>query len=141
MSCHYFDPRIFAAPIINPNDPTTAHYGNTNRNQFRGPGYFNMNLTVLRDFKLMERATLEVRADAFSLTNTPHFANPGATCPAVAFSANQVGAYTCDTGNPPTNPASGNTGFGVVTGTASPGGFFGPDPGNRVIWLGASVKF
>jgi hypothetical protein len=34
-----------------------------------------------------------------------------------------------------------NNNFGVITGTASPGGFFGPDPGNRTIWLGASLKF
>ena len=139
-SCHYFDPSVFAAPLICTTPGTCptiypAHYGNTNRDQFRGPGYFSTNLTVLRDFKLLEKATLEMRADVFSLTNTPHFANPNATCPGDATKPDSVtgSGQSCGTGS--------NNNFGVVTGTASPGGFFGPDPGNRTIWLGASVKF
>jgi hypothetical protein len=86
-SCQYFDPRVFAAPLIT--SAATAHYGNTNRNEFRGPGYFNMNLSVLRDFKIKEKFTLQVRADAFSLTNTPHFANPNVSCPASATHGHQ----------------------------------------------------
>jgi hypothetical protein len=126
LSCHYFDPSIFAAPLIT--SAANAHYGNINRNEFRGPGYFNMNLSVLRDFKVMEKFTMEVRADAFGLTNTPHFANPGVSCP-----ANATTGALCGTGS--------NNNFGVITGTASPGGFFGPDSGSRTIWLGAIVKF
>jgi len=133
LSCHYFDPSVFAAPLIT--SAANAHYGNTRRNQFRGPGYFNMNLTLLRDFKIKEKVTVQVRADAFSLTNTPHFANPNATCPASATVAGPVAgsAGLCSTGS--------NNNFGVTTGGAQPGGFFGPDPGNRTFWLGGSVKF
>jgi hypothetical protein len=97
-----------------------------------------LNLSVIRDFRIREWATLQLRADAFSLTNTPHFANPGASCPAVATGPS---AFLCTTGNPPTDTKSGDTGFGAITGTPSPGGFFGPDPGSRTLWLGASVKF
>ena len=147
LSCHYFDPNVFAAPYI-PLDasgnPINPHYGNTRRNEFRGPGYFNMNLTLLREFRLWEKATLTFRADAFGFTNTPHFANPGTGCPALATVPNSTigSGQLCSTGNPLSNPAAADSSnFGVVTGTASPGGFFGPDPGNRVIWLGASVKF
>ena len=131
--CAYFDPTAFAAPLIT--SAANAHYGNTNRNEFRGPGYFNMNLSVRRDFKVKERVTITIRADAFSLTNTPHFGNPGATCPASATTAGPVAGSggLCNTGTP--------NNFGIVTGTASPGGFFGPDPGNRTLWYGGSVKF
>ncbi len=137
-TCHYFDPTSFAAPLIQTAANGTAinpHYGNTNRNQFRGPGYFNMNLSINREFKIKERVTLGVRADAFSLTNTPHFANPALTCPASATVVGSVlgSGGVCNTGT--------NNNFGVITGTASPGGFFGPDPGNRTIWYGANVKF
>jgi hypothetical protein len=52
--------------------------------------------------------------------------------PAVAGTLPGEGGL-CSTGS--------NNNFGVVTGAASPGGFFGPDPGNRTIWLGANVKF
>jgi hypothetical protein len=114
-SCHYFDPNVFAAPLIT--SAATAHYGNTRRNEFRGPGYFNMNLSLARQFKLTERFGLQFRADAMSFTNTPHFNNPNAT----------VGAAN----------------FGVITSTLKPPGqgFFGNDPGNRILWLGARLTF
>lgn len=136
LSCHYFDASNFAAPVIC-NSPSTncvspAHYGNTGRNAFRGPGYFNMNLSVLRDFRMTERFTLEIRADAFGFTNTPHFANPNASCPANAAPTGGV-EQLCSTGS--------NNNFGVITSTVSPGGFFGPDPGTRTVWFGATVKF
>ena len=135
--CSYFDPSVFAQPLICTSTATNQaacpatsapHYGNTNRNEFRGPGFFNTNLSVLRDFNIKEKATLEVRADAFSLTNTPHFANPGTSCPA---GAGDIRALSCAAG----------TSFGVITGTAQPGGFFGPDDGHRQLWLGATVRF
>lgn len=132
LSCHFFDPSAFAAPLIT--SAANAHLGNTNRNEFRGPGYFSMNLSVVRDFKL-EWFTLSVRADAFSLTNTPHFGNPNVSCPGSATVPGPFGGsgQLCSSGT--------NNNFGVITGTASPGGFFGPDPGNRTIWLGANLKF
>jgi hypothetical protein len=133
LSCHFFDPSAFAAPLIT--SAATAHYGNTGRNQFIGPGYFSFNLSLIRDFKLWEWGTFQIRADATSLTNTPHFANPALTCPGDATTVNPLtgSGQSCSTGT--------NNNFGVITATAQPGGFFGPDPGSRVIWLGASVKF
>lgn len=132
-SCSYFTASSFAAPLIT--SAANAHYGNTNRNEFRGPGYFQANLSIVRDFKVREWATLEVRGDAFGLTNTPHFANPGASCPGSATVVDPTtgSGQRCDTGS--------NNNFGIITGTASPGGFFGPDSGSRTLWLGASVKF
>jgi hypothetical protein len=117
-------------------NPVNPHYGNTNRNEFRGPGYFLANLSIVRDFRIKEWMSMRVRADAFGLTNTPHFANPGASCPSSATVAdpNTGSGQLC-------NPAGVSSTFGVVTGTASPGGFFGPDSGARQIWLGASVMF
>jgi hypothetical protein len=50
--------------------------GNTGRNQFSGPGYWQDNLSLLKDFKLTERLVLNGRVDAFQLSNTPQFANP-----------------------------------------------------------------
>jgi outer membrane receptor protein involved in Fe transport len=133
LTCHYFDPSVFAAPLIT--SAATAHYGNTNRDEFRGPGYFNMNLSVIRNFRLTERFTMQFRADAFGLTNTPHFANPNTSCPGNAAAVGTIAGEggVCNTGS--------NNNFGVITGTASPGGFFGPDSGARTIWFGANLKF
>ena len=132
-SCSYFTASSFAAPLIT--SAANAHYGNTNRDEFRGPGYFQANLSIVRDFKIKEFLTLRVRGDAFGLTNTPHFANPNATCPgnAAVVDPNTGSGQLCSTGS--------NNNFGIVTGTASPGGFFGPDSGARILWLGASVMF
>jgi hypothetical protein len=135
LSCHYFDPTSFGAPLIT--SAANAHYGNTNRDEFRGPGYFNMNLSIIRDFKLTERLGMQFRADAFGLTNTPHFANPGTGC---AGTATDPTLLNCNGFNPAKNTFTSNN-FGVITGTASPGGFFGPDSGARTIWFGASLKF
>jgi len=128
LSCRYFDPSSFAAPLITSN--ANAHFGNTNRNEFRGPGYFSMNLSLARQFKLTERFALQLRADATNFTNTPHFANPTSNnCPADAT----VGGV-CNTGSPTST-------FGAVTGGLQPGGFFGPDHGARQLWLAARLTF
>ena len=135
LTCHYFDPSAFAAPLIVTN--ADAHLGNTNRNEFRGPGYFQMDLSLAREFPITERVKLQFRAEAFSLTNTPHFGNPQLTCPGAANVAGPVAGsgQLCGTGS--------NNNFGVITGTLSPPGegFFGNDPGNRSIWLAARVTF
>ena len=36
-------------------------------------------LNIFRDIRLTERFKIQIRAEAFNLTNTPHFANPGAS--------------------------------------------------------------
>jgi hypothetical protein len=132
-TCHYFLPSAFAAPLITSN--ANAHFGTSNRDEFRGPGYFNMNLSLAREFRLTERFRFQLRADALSFTNTPHFANPQLSCPGSGTTPGPVAGsgQLCSTGS--------NNNFGVVTGTAQPGGFFGPDPGNRSIWLGTRLIF
>ena len=42
----------------------------------RGPGVVNMDFSLFRTFKLTERFNLQFRAEAFNLSNTPHFSNP-----------------------------------------------------------------
>lgn len=132
-TCHYFDASAFAAPLIT--SAANAHFGNTNRNQFRGPGYFEMDMSLSRDFKLTERFTLQLRAEAFSLTNTPHFGNPNLSCPGSATTAGPVAGsgQLCTSGS--------NNNFGVITAVVQPGGYFGPDPGSRTIWLAAKLTF
>ena len=127
-SCEFFDPSSFAAPVIS--SAATAHYGNTKRNEFRGPNFFNMNLSIVRDFKIKEYATLQIRGDAMGFTNTPHFNTPGASCNANANPTSGVEQVCTISGN-----------FGIVTSVVQPGGFFGPDAGSRIVWLGANVKF
>ncbi len=47
-----------------------------NRNQFRGPGYFDVDMQLYKTFKLTERLTLGLGAQAFNVLNHPNYAVP-----------------------------------------------------------------
>jgi len=68
----FFDPNAFA-PV------TAVRFGNSGRNLLRGPGLVNLDASIFRDFRLTERFNLQFRAEAFNVSNTPAFNNPGAT--------------------------------------------------------------
>ena len=55
---------------------TEVRFGNTGRNSVRGPGWWNIDLSLFRRFPIGKKFTLEARAEAFNLTNTPHFNEP-----------------------------------------------------------------
>ncbi len=42
----------------------------------RGPGVVNLDMGLFRTFKLTQQFEMQFRAEAFNVTNTPHFANP-----------------------------------------------------------------
>ena len=69
------------------------------RNAFRGPSYFNTDLSVRKNFKLNESLTFILGANAFNVLNHPNFANPNAN---LASSAN-LGLIT-NTVSSPTSP-------------------------------------
>jgi hypothetical protein len=68
----YFDPLAFA-PV------TEARFGTAGYNTLRGPRVINLDFSLYRQFRLSQKTTLQVRLEAFNLTNTPHFANPSGT--------------------------------------------------------------
>ena len=43
--------------------------GNTGRTQVNGPGYFNVNAGLLKNFRFSESMRLQLRAEAFNLLN------------------------------------------------------------------------
>ncbi len=76
----YFDPLAFRAV-------TDVRFGNTGRNLLRGPGVFNLDGSLFRNFQMNERWGLHVGVEMFGITNTPQFANPGATASNMTFNA------------------------------------------------------
>jgi hypothetical protein len=52
--------------------------GNTGRNFFLAPMYFQTDLSILKKFKITERMNFDLRADMRNLTNHPSFDNPTA---------------------------------------------------------------
>jgi hypothetical protein len=69
---HWFDTSAFRTPA-----PYT--FGNSGRDIIEGPGFHNLDLGLSRNIRLIESASLEVRAEAFNILNTPQFALPNAT--------------------------------------------------------------
>ena len=55
-----------------------TNFGNMSRNQFRGPGFFNSDFSLQKDFKITERCVFAMGANAFNVFNHPNFANPDA---------------------------------------------------------------
>ena len=46
------------------------------RNLFRGPGYFDMDAGLMKNFAITERFKFSIGANFFNLLNHPHFATP-----------------------------------------------------------------
>lgn len=65
----WFDTSTFAAPGAN-------RFGNAGRNSLRGPGFATYDLSAVRNFRMGERFRLELRGEAYNLTNSPRWGNP-----------------------------------------------------------------
>jgi hypothetical protein len=51
-------------------------YGNLGRNVFRDTGFHNVDFSVMKNFRIHERANAQFRAEMFNVFNHPSFANP-----------------------------------------------------------------
>jgi hypothetical protein len=89
--------------------PAYGTYGDSSNGEFRGPHFYNLDLSVSKEWKFKERYSAQLRFEFFNLFNRADFAI-----------ANSTGA---------SNPASGITGkFGCSCGT--------PDAANAVLGSG-----
>jgi hypothetical protein len=69
----YFDPSVFDNLMTR---TLIGNLGNVPRNYWRGPGFFNVDLTLSKFFTIHEEKTIEFRAEFFNFLNNPNFANP-----------------------------------------------------------------
>lgn len=72
----YFDPLAFAKPTCPPADLHCP--GTLARNAYFGPGFFNIDASLFKTVQFKERASLQVRIEAYNLLNHPSFSNPNA---------------------------------------------------------------
>jgi hypothetical protein len=69
----WFDTTAFLA---NKAPDGTLLAGDAGRGIIRGPGFVNVDLGLIRAVSINEDVRLQIRAEVFNLTNTPHFAMP-----------------------------------------------------------------
>jgi len=96
------DPYFDGSAFVN---PPTGVLGTTGRNLLIGPGFFQMNASITRTFAFkQEKIKFQLVGEAYNLTNTVVFANPGGNC--------------CWLTNATTGALTYNN-FAVITGTQS----------------------
>jgi hypothetical protein len=82
----WFDPTVFANPA-EPTEPTgnvssgvqPMVFGNTHRNEFRGPGQSVVNASAVRSFNLYRETRFELRVEAVNLFNHALINSPNVT--------------------------------------------------------------
>ncbi len=109
--------------FVDSNAPTFTTYPSfspQSRNQYRAPGFFNVDMNLFRTFPLTERAKLAIGISAYNFLNHPNFAAP-------------------DSG-------FGDATYGQITGmvgaaTSAYGNFLGFDSSVRVIQMSGKITF
>jgi hypothetical protein len=92
-------PNIVGNPTLSGNQRSPAHYfnaaafatapqfaiGTASRNPVRGPAYRDLDISLIKRTRLVEKADLEFRAEMFNVTNTPEFSQPNGSFGSAAF--------------------------------------------------------
>jgi hypothetical protein len=87
----WFDPFAFAVV-------SEPRLGNSGFNSMRGPGRTQWDMGLFRQVNLGGQRNLQIRVEAFNVTNTPHFGNPGGNRSSLQLnpdgSIRSLGGYT-----------------------------------------------
>ena len=74
----YFNTAAFAPAAI-------GTFGDAGRNILRGPAYFDVDLSIFKNFFFTEKRYLQFRAESFNIENRPNFSNPTASVSSGTF--------------------------------------------------------
>jgi len=108
------NPNAFGAADLNGTWP------NQRRNGYRGPGFFDSDLTIGKNFKLTERFVFNFTTNFYNVFNHPNFANPDLNLADGTFGQPLI------TTAPPTGPY---------------GSFFPGLPSGRIIQFAGKISF
>jgi hypothetical protein len=89
----WFTTSSFAAPV-------GATFGNVGRNYLSGPNFFNLDAALSKSIRFTERYNLDLRLEAFGVTNTPQFffASNGGGAAGLTRNSSSFGQITNATG-------------------------------------------
>ncbi|HXJ03598.1 MAG TPA: carboxypeptidase regulatory-like domain-containing protein [Candidatus Acidoferrum sp.] len=88
-SSPWFSTSSFAAPAA-------STFGNVGRNYLSGPGFFNLDASLSKAIQFTERYNLDLRLEAFGVTNTPQFffASNGGSASGLTLGSSSFGQIT-----------------------------------------------
>ena len=72
-------------PVAPLGGPGVVHFGNVHRNSLVGPGFEDVDFSILKTTKITERVSMQLRAESFDLLNHPNFGQPGSVAGAGGF--------------------------------------------------------
>ena len=75
---NFLDPSAFALPA-------TGQFGNAGKGALSGPGFFNWDTGVFKNFPVNERCRIQFRAEFFNVPNHTRFQNPVTTVTGAGF--------------------------------------------------------
>jgi hypothetical protein len=93
------------APVAPNSSDGSTLFGNTGQGIILGPGQFNWDISILKNFRITERQNLQFRTEFFNTFNHPQFAPPGNYSPTppaqlAVSSPGQFGQITATSVNP-----------------------------------------
>ena len=78
LNAQYFDVSAYRSV-------TQVRFGNSGHGEWSGPTAPNVDMSLFRVFRIGQNKTLQVRAEVFNVSNTPHFSNPSTNISNVTF--------------------------------------------------------
>ncbi|MFZ1702226.1 MAG: TonB-dependent receptor [Pyrinomonadaceae bacterium] len=81
-----FNPAAFTRPLASPTDPT--FFGNAGRNILTGPDFSSMDMSLMKNFRITERAKVQFRWEVFNVLNRTNF-----QVPVFLLDSSSVGTY------------------------------------------------
>jgi outer membrane receptor protein involved in Fe transport len=73
----YYDPASFRDPNIG-RPANVFRFGTMGRNALRGPGFWRIDASMFKTFRIGEKVNMEFKSEVYNLTNTARFNNPQA---------------------------------------------------------------
>jgi hypothetical protein len=77
--------------------PQPGTFGNLPRNFLRGPGFWQADLMISKDFRFLDSQAFQVRVEVFNITNHLNYENPATSLPngtaGVPFTDTQAGTF------------------------------------------------